>query len=996
MKQKKYTYPVFKKKQILSDSDLNKSFEYLEEQTRLTRANLIGTGIVCGLRPSWSEDNKKISITNGYGITTDGHLIVEDAEGQEKNLQFLQKDVDIIINGKEITCIELFKDKPSDDTKDINESILNGKILLLYLNISEELEDNSPCSNEGKGGEVKSTVRYLLINKTQNLIKEPLKNDDKSSQLERVLMRRILFSSDVNLNKEGIKNSFDEKTKEAAQSIKNALDNVYGLFQLFLIDKYPRNPFDEIITEDAFLKALFKKNPHDLPSIDGDYFQNYYDFFDDLLKAYEEFRQKGQELLQQYNPTCFPERIFPNYLILGTFTLPTGTGKIKFVEDDRHFFRSSLTASCIKKLRWLFDRLVKMINCFDLEGGSEELIRLAPSKLGDFPLSDKAVPYYYDISIHDIWEYNNTKKIYKEDDLKNDLEKHNFIRIEGHINQEYKKNTDTPDIKERIKNYVKTYRIPIEVISLYAHNVISGDSTQKILNNNVTFSNSNVKAKGAQFLRKSLNSFLKRHPGIQHKAGVPLGGTFIIVYEVSISTDDDLLQIHCGNVIADFFLPYHCCSNYVPPLALNIDSECNNSQKVFRITIPEHNNTLNYFYRIDNNNFLPVPKENGTSILILDKLHEGIHEITVCDSEGTESAKHMLNVPKPLTIGQPSYKDISDEEYTVSFDISGGTLPYNQKNYINYSNGKYTYSRNRKSTDNDTTVTIRDTNNCSKQITLPAHTICKLPCQGQSKRCAYRLWLQKPTNDEKITEYTRIGEVQLYFKEQKIHLPNSESLLQLSVKELTKDNFDSAVSCAVKRLNDVINQALSFAGFGNDRLLLQYKPDDQKDPFSILWIEYFDCEDETFSIEFSILGQADVRTIYRNNNVIIDNITVPSFDHSTHDRYNDVPEPNGCAPFSIKISGMQSGNNSNQYSFSGEVLNESGEGNGMGNIIAWVWDFPETQTGQPFYSQLDPVILDQQLDNSDNMIRLTAITNDGCFTTVNNTFKDVLSDNNGS
>jgi len=42
-------YPEFVADQILSSEHLNRLFGYLEEQERLTRANLIGIGIVCGL-----------------------------------------------------------------------------------------------------------------------------------------------------------------------------------------------------------------------------------------------------------------------------------------------------------------------------------------------------------------------------------------------------------------------------------------------------------------------------------------------------------------------------------------------------------------------------------------------------------------------------------------------------------------------------------------------------------------------------------------------------------------------------------------------------------------------------------------------------------------------------------------------------------------------------------------------------------------------------------
>ena len=39
------TYPVFEVNQVLTNAHLNDLFEYLDEQSRLTRANLIGIGL---------------------------------------------------------------------------------------------------------------------------------------------------------------------------------------------------------------------------------------------------------------------------------------------------------------------------------------------------------------------------------------------------------------------------------------------------------------------------------------------------------------------------------------------------------------------------------------------------------------------------------------------------------------------------------------------------------------------------------------------------------------------------------------------------------------------------------------------------------------------------------------------------------------------------------------------------------------------------------------
>ena len=45
------SYPFFEANQVLSNEHLNQLFNYLDEQERLTRTNLIGIGIVCGLEP---------------------------------------------------------------------------------------------------------------------------------------------------------------------------------------------------------------------------------------------------------------------------------------------------------------------------------------------------------------------------------------------------------------------------------------------------------------------------------------------------------------------------------------------------------------------------------------------------------------------------------------------------------------------------------------------------------------------------------------------------------------------------------------------------------------------------------------------------------------------------------------------------------------------------------------------------------------------------------
>src|SRR5882757_62236 len=68
------TFPVFQPDQVLTNQHLNDLFNYLDQQERLSRCKLLGSGIVCGLDISHTADT--INITKGCGITSQGYLIL--------------------------------------------------------------------------------------------------------------------------------------------------------------------------------------------------------------------------------------------------------------------------------------------------------------------------------------------------------------------------------------------------------------------------------------------------------------------------------------------------------------------------------------------------------------------------------------------------------------------------------------------------------------------------------------------------------------------------------------------------------------------------------------------------------------------------------------------------------------------------------------------------------------------------------------------------------
>lgn len=73
MKQINHHYPRFSQGQPLTSTTLNNSFGYIEEQSRLTRAELLGTGILTGLE--YEYKGGVVRVKKGTALTPDGFLI---------------------------------------------------------------------------------------------------------------------------------------------------------------------------------------------------------------------------------------------------------------------------------------------------------------------------------------------------------------------------------------------------------------------------------------------------------------------------------------------------------------------------------------------------------------------------------------------------------------------------------------------------------------------------------------------------------------------------------------------------------------------------------------------------------------------------------------------------------------------------------------------------------------------------------------------------------
>ena len=249
----------------------------------------------------------------------------------------------------------------------------------------------------------------------------------------------------------------------------------YSIFRNVL-EEYTTNPFTNLQKDLLNRLELFKKS---MPI----YIQYYYDFIDDLIKAYHEFREKSFTVITE---CCPDEDLFPMHLMLGEATADT---KDYLRSPFRQYFISSPLFNhqrdLLSETKLLFDRMVQLTKNFFITQTNPRQpvpIRITPSKWSQAPLSSRSIPYYYNINnVARSWSVQKTQRgksnhnlsynadkynALPPDNILNPLnygiEPYNFYRIEGHIGHEF------PTVLNTILSIRNSYRLPFDVIALKA------------------------------------------------------------------------------------------------------------------------------------------------------------------------------------------------------------------------------------------------------------------------------------------------------------------------------------------------------------------------------------------------------------------------------------------------------------------------------------------------------------------------------------------------
>jgi hypothetical protein len=487
-------FPKFVADQLLTSDNLNQLFGYLDEQNRITRTNLIGIGIVCGLQLQVNNAKTSVTITKGCGVTSEGYLISVNTQTYTQYKPYkvdtpkvYSKFYKTDSNGNTVPMQvwELKQAAVEPDLQPISETFLTDKVVLLFVELKEEDNKNcDPNSCDDKGINVTVSFLPMVVTKDDAALLIGATGGSFGINTYTSLPELRMKRWDVpNTNPVDTRDIFEAYLKlldkNFMDDVEAKLKNIYTVFGTIVASDYTTNPFTGLSAKFEFLyngTASLNQLLH---------VQYFYDLFSDLLLAYQEFRTTGTHILS----TCCPDSdLFPRHLLLGEALPSVTTGVLPY----RHYFIYSPLfdqQNRVAELKLLFHRLVLLVSQFYLptvDGNNfkeDPFLRITPSKLWDVPLSQKAIPYYYHVNsgtqpLYLNWNYRRTllndasrtlsyhSKLYNASDefvrepLNYDLEPYNFLRIEGVLGKSY------THVLNQVKKQISQNRLPVDIIAL--------------------------------------------------------------------------------------------------------------------------------------------------------------------------------------------------------------------------------------------------------------------------------------------------------------------------------------------------------------------------------------------------------------------------------------------------------------------------------------------------------------------------------------------------
>ena len=313
-------YPVFQPDQVLTNRHLNDVVDYLDQQNRLTRTKLIGSGIVCGL--DIEQGGSVISISNGCALTSQGFMILLPCENVFKyyipytppvfpnDLHFIlqcdkaktdivpfytdpfNKDLLELIRETDYNTLDADTKGKAIDLSQAAAGFLDDYVIVLFFEADEmSLKncDTNDCND--KGSRMDFEVRVLLVKKQR--LDQIKRNDAGISEppgLPPVLsLKRYNVPAQKLSSSSDVLNAFKDITDDSTiKALGEALKDCAARYGYLLADPTDK-PFETVAADLVALRDSILKNTPIL-------IQYFYDHIDDLIKSYAEFLRKAFRL----------------------------------------------------------------------------------------------------------------------------------------------------------------------------------------------------------------------------------------------------------------------------------------------------------------------------------------------------------------------------------------------------------------------------------------------------------------------------------------------------------------------------------------------------------------------------------------------------------------------------------------------------------------------------------------------------------------------------
>lgn len=564
-------YRKFSKGQYIKHPQFNEFLDFFEDQDRLSRVILQGVGVVCGLKPKLVYKDRSltsIQLSQGVALTTDGDLLTLNNTNKVSEELYVSDLKTINIDNKEYTHfkvydnfkvkypafydgekqIELWELATTQETNSDFQTIeklsnLEDKYLLLYLESYEK--EVKPCRGVDCDNHGIQQIRNLKVLVTTasgiNHILEkdkiqphPLFLEDilKDEKLERVIVDHLISEEgiDTSFFSEDLKNMYSSVLEKNGYG-GNVFAKVNAISQIIGMPNI-NHQFFEAKLKECLVQPLG--------------FQYAYDVVKDLTNTYSEIIK----LLPKAFTKCSPDLVsFPKHVMLGKLT-----SSIQ-LDSFRHQFYNSPVLDDDKggqKIRLLISRFAQQAKSFRYTLEDKAEIKITPSqKLNT--LSNKAIPFYYEVSEEFLktWNFDKTSNRSSRENLAHDtdllsldvhiqnpvnfnIDRNSFYNIEGHHGMDHQ------EAFEHIKKIKDERQLGFDIMLLSLEELVDNKDMSK-----------------AYF-----NEYVEKYSGLEHKHGVERGGTFVMVYE----------SLESPTIIADFSLPYICCTPKIESISVVINS----------------------------------------------------------------------------------------------------------------------------------------------------------------------------------------------------------------------------------------------------------------------------------------------------------------------------------------------------------------------------------------------------------------------------------------